>query len=472
MRAPRLLLPLLLLSLSLGAAAARASLPPRYDFTLRVATGATIATLDPCRARTWAERDLVAQLFEGVVIRTADGIRPALAADWQASADSLTWTFRLAGDRTFGDGTPVRASDVVTSWRRVDKAAPEWNWLFDGWDIAAADSLTVRLTLPRPVDDLLERLALPVADVVREVTSGGARSLSGAGPFRFAGRDPDGFILAPRLDDPRGRPFAGRVLVRPVESAAELKALWQTGGAAIMDGAPFGGRAFDAVTRERAAPTAWLVIANPARAAFGAHLLRAAFDAVLDRDALAAGLTGAGVVALPRLEALWAPPGGSNPRTAPARKRGAATTATATIVVDQSDPVAVALGEDLVRPLADIGLSGAPKPMAASAWRQALTAGDYDLLILRWDAPASRAALALPELLFRPEITRLAPAGAPLPTEPASRLGVLAGEHLLLPLVRRSETVIARSDLVGLALDPLAGTLRLADVWPTVRDQP
>jgi ABC-type transport system substrate-binding protein len=90
-------------------------LPPRYDIALRVASEGTISTLDPCRARTWPERDLVAQLFEGLVARADRGFRPALASDWTVSADSLTWTFHMDARRTFGDGTPVRAADVVAS---------------------------------------------------------------------------------------------------------------------------------------------------------------------------------------------------------------------------------------------------------------------------------------------------------------------------------------------------------------------
>lgn len=472
MRLRRLLpAPILLVLLVTAVGAARAALPPRYDFALRVASEGTISTLDPCRARTWPERDLVAQLFEGLVARANRGFRPALASDWTVSADSLTWTFHMDARRTFGDGTPVRAADVVASWQRAGREAPEWAWLFDGWGATVIDPLTVRATLRRPLTDFLERLALPAAAVVRETLSGGNRSLSGAGPFRFAGRDADGFILAPRLDDPRGRPFPGRIFVRVIESAAEIKALWKSGGAAIADAAAFEGKAVDGVGKSRGTPTAWLLLVNPARPALAAPAVRAALEKAIDRGALVGGLAGEGVTALARFEQLWGP-GGTADRNPPAASGGAAGTTVATLVVDQSDRVAVSLGEDLVRPLSGAGLSGAPKPMAPAAWRQALKTGDYDLLILRWEAPAARAALALPELLFRPELARLAPAGLTPTADPGARLRQLTDAHLLVPLVRRNDAVIGRSDLVGLSLDPLTGALRLADVWPTVRDQP
>jgi hypothetical protein len=78
----------------------------------------------------------------------------------------------------------------------------------------------------------------------------------------------------------------------------------------------------------------------------------------------------------------------------------------------------------------------------------------------------------LPELLFRPELAGLAPAGLTPAADACARLRQLTDAHLLVPLVRRNDAVIGRSDLVGLSLDPLTGALRLADVWPTVRDQP
>lgn len=472
-RPARWLAPALALALGLGMALAgapgRAALPPRYDFALRVASEGAISTLDPCRARSRAERDLVGQLFEGLVTRTATGYQPALALGWGVSADSLTWTFRLDPRRTFGDGTPVRAAHVVSSWQRAGREAPEWAWLFEGWNAQATDSLTLRVTLARPASDFLDRLDLPPAAVVREVTAGAARSLSGAGPFRFAGRGADGFVLAPRLDDPRGRPFAGRIFLKTVDNSGELRTLWQTGGAALADGAPFGGKAFDAATTERATPTAWLLVVNPDRPALKTPEGRERLRRALDRATLAGGLPGEGVTPLARLTDLFTAAAygyGSDPsRVVPAAA------APVTLLADQNDRVGLSLAEDLVRPLHGAGLAATPKPLPLAACRQALKAGDYDLVVLRWDAPASRAGLAWPELLNRPEIVRLT-GGAAAAGDWAAGLARLEAGHLLVPLVRRTDTLLARRDLVGVALDPLTGAVRLADVWPTVREQP
>src|SRR5258705_9223655 len=49
--------------------------------------------VNPLAARTQADRDLVALVFDGLVARSADGtIVPALAKSWSASADGATWT--------------------------------------------------------------------------------------------------------------------------------------------------------------------------------------------------------------------------------------------------------------------------------------------------------------------------------------------------------------------------------------------
>jgi len=48
-------------------------------------------------------------------------VRPSLASSW-SSDDGVTWTFELDPERTFADGTPVTAADVVASLERAARA--------------------------------------------------------------------------------------------------------------------------------------------------------------------------------------------------------------------------------------------------------------------------------------------------------------------------------------------------------------
>ena len=49
-------------------------------------------------------------------------IRPALAQSWTVSDNGTRVTFTLRDGLQFSDGTPLRASDVVHSWRRLFRA--------------------------------------------------------------------------------------------------------------------------------------------------------------------------------------------------------------------------------------------------------------------------------------------------------------------------------------------------------------
>lgn len=192
----------------------RAVLPPQYDSQLILVAAGTVTTLDPARASSMAEMDLVTALFEGLARVGPDGRpEPAAAAGWDPPADGLHWTFRLRPGVRFSDGSPVDAAACVASWRRAVREKPGLSRLFEGLNPVIVDSLTLRVDASGPGEDLPMRLTHPAASIVREVGSGAEASLRGSGPFRFAGMKEGGFVLAPRLDHHDGRPLPARVLV-------------------------------------------------------------------------------------------------------------------------------------------------------------------------------------------------------------------------------------------------------------------
>ncbi|MBA2382357.1 MAG: peptide ABC transporter substrate-binding protein, partial [Chloroflexi bacterium] len=70
--------------------------------------------VSPLAARTQADRDLVALVFEGLVSRGSDGRpKPALARSWISADKGAIWTFELNPDARWQDGEPVTADDVV-----------------------------------------------------------------------------------------------------------------------------------------------------------------------------------------------------------------------------------------------------------------------------------------------------------------------------------------------------------------------
>ena len=81
-------------------------------------------TLDPQRAEDESSREIIRDLFEGLVGETVDGeLVPGAAESWEVSEDRLSWTFRLRADGRWSNGDPVTAHDFVAGLRRaVDPA--------------------------------------------------------------------------------------------------------------------------------------------------------------------------------------------------------------------------------------------------------------------------------------------------------------------------------------------------------------
>ncbi len=88
--------------------------------------GGEPASLDPAVQSDMGSAQVVAQLFESLTaIDTAGRVQPALADSWQSSNGGNTLVFHLRPGLVFSDGSPLVASNVISSWMRVlDPAQP------------------------------------------------------------------------------------------------------------------------------------------------------------------------------------------------------------------------------------------------------------------------------------------------------------------------------------------------------------
>ena len=78
------------------------------------------ASIDPARHGDLGSASYVSQLYETLTaVGPSLAIRPALAESWVVSDQGRRVTFTLRPDLTFSDGSPLRAEDVVHSWRRL-----------------------------------------------------------------------------------------------------------------------------------------------------------------------------------------------------------------------------------------------------------------------------------------------------------------------------------------------------------------
>jgi len=119
---------------------------------------------------------------------------PDLASNW--TVDGLEWRFRLRPAR-FHDGSPVRAADVVATWRSL--ASPSMRGLRQAElePIASVDALddeTVRFVLREPHAPFLSTTTIGI--VKRACAEDGRECEVGNGPFRIVSQDADTVVLA------------------------------------------------------------------------------------------------------------------------------------------------------------------------------------------------------------------------------------------------------------------------------------
>jgi len=148
--------------------------------------------LDPTSAAAGAiDSVLYTNVFEGLTKFTETGaIVPGLARRWDISEDGLTYTFHLAEDVTFHDGTTFDAEDVKFSLdrARAEDSTNAQKALYTGIsDVTVLDPATVRVTLDQPDGSLLFNLAWGDAVVVApESIETIKQTPIGTGPFRFS----------------------------------------------------------------------------------------------------------------------------------------------------------------------------------------------------------------------------------------------------------------------------------------------
>ena len=127
-------------------------------------------------------------------------IQPRLAQTWNISADGLTYTFNLAENVTFHDGSALRSDDVVYSFNRLrdPNAAGSTADLYSNIDaIEAVTETQVSFTLTTPNPFFLFDLSDNRAVVVKEGSTDLA-DLNGTGPFRVINDDLANQILMAR----------------------------------------------------------------------------------------------------------------------------------------------------------------------------------------------------------------------------------------------------------------------------------
>jgi oligopeptide transport system substrate-binding protein len=186
------------------------------DQTLSFPVAQDLADLDPALISTYADVDLLRNVFSGLYKFDAKlNEVPDLAAGLPAvSPDGLTYIFHLRQDGRFSNGDPITAGDFIYSWNRAAARQGDYAGVFSlvaGYDPVASgrsnqmsglvkvDDYTLTITLTKPASYFLTEVGLwpfwavdqtVIAAAGEDAWTAKPETLVGSGPFRMTARVP------------------------------------------------------------------------------------------------------------------------------------------------------------------------------------------------------------------------------------------------------------------------------------------
>lgn len=155
--------------------------PGQQEFTLPYYPN---ADLHPILGNNRSNMVLTSLVYQGL-FELDNSFTPhgVLCSGHSVSEDGLTWTFTLS-EKSFSDGSPVTAADVVFSLELARSSTLYSGRLSDVQAISAGTDGTVSLTLTQPNEQLPALLDIPVIHDFQD----GSMPL-GTGPYRFVEDD-------------------------------------------------------------------------------------------------------------------------------------------------------------------------------------------------------------------------------------------------------------------------------------------
>ena len=189
-------------SQSPAASAQSGELPPEGN-SVTVGIAQDLSNLDPQLAATAGIREVLFNIFEGLVKASPDGsLTPAVASDYEISEDRKTYTFTLREGVTFHSGEAVTVEDVVYSLERCAGSENDGTPLVSAFSavesIEAPDGRHVVITLKEPGLEFFNALTAPIIPEGSGPTI--TQTMTGTGPFRFVSYTPQDSLVAEKYD--------------------------------------------------------------------------------------------------------------------------------------------------------------------------------------------------------------------------------------------------------------------------------
>lgn len=184
-----------------------ASAKPTEGGSITVGISQDLDSLDPHYAVSAGTKEVLFNIFEGLVKPDADGnFVKAVASDYVISADAMTYTFTLREGVKFHNGQEVTAEDVKYS---IDRCADTSNGepLVSAYSIIESvnilDEKTVEIKLTEPNTEFLAYMTTAILPKDYEDQ---AANPVGTGPFKFESRKADENFVMVKNEDYWGEP--------------------------------------------------------------------------------------------------------------------------------------------------------------------------------------------------------------------------------------------------------------------------
>ncbi|WP_051197736.1 MULTISPECIES: ABC transporter substrate-binding protein [unclassified Butyrivibrio] len=161
-----------------------------------------IDSMDPHLAKSAGTREILFNVYEGLVKPDADGnLQPAIASDYTISDDGKTYTFTLRDGVKFHDGSTVTVEDVKYSIERnagTDGSDPLISAFSNIESVETPDESTIVLTLKEANTEFLAYMIVSIIPASNEDPEGNP---IGTGPYKFVSRSPQENVILTKFDD-------------------------------------------------------------------------------------------------------------------------------------------------------------------------------------------------------------------------------------------------------------------------------
>ena len=159
-----------------------------------------IDSLDPHNAEYAGTREVLFNLFEGLVKATSDGnIEPAVAESYVVADDASSISFTIREGIKFHDGTPVTAEDIKYSIERYAQIQGPESAFGDFQELQIADEKTVNIILSKPNTEFIYELTCAIIPAANEENINS--NPIGTGPFKFVSFKPGESLVVEKFAD-------------------------------------------------------------------------------------------------------------------------------------------------------------------------------------------------------------------------------------------------------------------------------